>query len=203
MPTPDGAPAPGRKQVDWEAVEREYRAGQLSAREIGRIHGVSHTAINRRAKTEGWVQNLSGRVREAAEAKLVAAEVSSQVSAATTRETVETAAARVVQLVRSHRSDISALRAIVKRMVEGLARVAGGIPLQPGDDALLGSRQGAIDGSDKLASALQRMVALERQAFGLVDKDATEDRDEIRTIRRVIVRPGDSDPGGVPPAAGA
>jgi DNA-binding Lrp family transcriptional regulator len=39
-----------RMSVDWEAIEREYRAGQLSVREIARQQGLSHTAINKRAK---------------------------------------------------------------------------------------------------------------------------------------------------------
>ena len=56
--------ARSRSDADWEAVEREYRAGQLSIREIGRLHGVSHTAIAKRARKEGWSQNLAARVRK-------------------------------------------------------------------------------------------------------------------------------------------
>ena len=32
-----------KSSVDWEAIEREYRAGQLSLREIGRTYGVTDT----------------------------------------------------------------------------------------------------------------------------------------------------------------
>ena len=53
-----------RKSVDWEAIEREYRAGQLAVVEIGRQHGLSHTAINKRAKRDGWTRNLADRVRK-------------------------------------------------------------------------------------------------------------------------------------------
>ena len=42
-----------RPAIDWEKIEREYRAGQLSVVEIGRQHGISHTAINKRAKRDG------------------------------------------------------------------------------------------------------------------------------------------------------
>ena len=34
-----------RKPVDSEAIEREYRAGQLSLREIAKRNGVTDTAI--------------------------------------------------------------------------------------------------------------------------------------------------------------
>ena len=64
-----------RKLVDWEAIEREYRAGQLTVVEIGRQHGLSHTAINKRAKRDGWTRNLAGRVRKEVSARLVSEKV--------------------------------------------------------------------------------------------------------------------------------
>lgn len=39
---------------DWESIEFEWNAGQLSVSEIGRIFGVSHTAINKRAAKHNW-----------------------------------------------------------------------------------------------------------------------------------------------------
>jgi hypothetical protein len=35
---------------DWDAIEREYRAGQLSIKELARQHKLSDTAIHKRAK---------------------------------------------------------------------------------------------------------------------------------------------------------
>lgn len=100
-------------------------------------------------------------------------------------------------------ADIAALRQVIQRMTEGLARLVRGEPPQAGDEALLGARQSLIDGGDKLASAMLRLVSLERQARESAGKDPSEDQNEIGTVRRVIVRPGDTDPGGVPPAADA
>jgi predicted DNA-binding protein YlxM (UPF0122 family) len=48
---------------DWEAIEREYRAGQLSVREIARQYAVSEGAIRKRAKAEGWERALADVVR--------------------------------------------------------------------------------------------------------------------------------------------
>jgi len=39
---------------DWEAIEREYRAGDSSIRALAEKHGVSDTAIRKKAKAEGW-----------------------------------------------------------------------------------------------------------------------------------------------------
>lgn len=40
--------------IDWAGIERDYRAGVMSVREIAKWYGVSHTAINKRARAEGW-----------------------------------------------------------------------------------------------------------------------------------------------------
>src|SRR4051794_11457661 len=44
---------------DWASIEREYRGGDTSVSAIGRKHGLSHTAINKRAKKERWTRNQS------------------------------------------------------------------------------------------------------------------------------------------------
>ena len=85
-----------RKSVDWEAIEREYRAGQLTVVEIGRQHGLSHTAINKRAKRDGWTRNLADRVRKEVSARLVSEKVSPEAD----RAAIEPAVARGVQVVR-------------------------------------------------------------------------------------------------------
>lgn len=50
-------------EVDWGAVEVEYRAGQLSVREVARRHGVAYATLADRAKRLGWTRDLSGEVR--------------------------------------------------------------------------------------------------------------------------------------------
>lgn len=40
--------------TDWAAIEHVYCTTKQSARDIGRDHGISHTAINKRAKAAGW-----------------------------------------------------------------------------------------------------------------------------------------------------
>jgi hypothetical protein len=59
------SPTSERKGPNWEAVEREYRAGQVSVRGIARTSAVTEGAIRRRAKAEGWTRALAERVREA------------------------------------------------------------------------------------------------------------------------------------------
>ena len=60
-----------RKQIDWEAIEREYRSGSLSVAEIARQHKISHPAILKKAKKFGWKRSLSDQVRKRVTEKLV------------------------------------------------------------------------------------------------------------------------------------
>lgn len=42
------------KAIDWKAIERDYRAGVMSVREIAKWYGLSDTAIHKKAKADGW-----------------------------------------------------------------------------------------------------------------------------------------------------
>lgn len=191
--------------TDWEGIEREFRAGQLSVSEIGRQFGVSHTAINKRAKREGWTRDLSAKVRKEVSARLV----SEGVSAEGVRETIQLAAERGVQLVREHRSDIGSNRAVVTRLIEELSETIENIDeieedieeettprdgASPVERASLAKRRArmlsAVSLSSRastastLATALKTLIPLERQAFSLDDKggddpDKTPDKVDL------------------------
>jgi hypothetical protein len=181
------AEARRRSDADWEAVEREYRAGQLSTREIGRIHGVSHTAVSKRAKKEGWTQNLAARVREEVATRLV----SNEVATANARQVVEEAATRVIALVREHRRDIGSARQLVATLVtelqeasENVGEIEAGINDETANDqgsnrrkmmlkaVSLSTRSSAIA---NLSVAMRNLVGLERQAFSLDNGAPTTD----------------------------
>lgn len=42
------------KPIDWAGIERDYRAGVMSNREMARWYGISETAIRKKAKAEAW-----------------------------------------------------------------------------------------------------------------------------------------------------
>jgi len=112
--------ATARNEVDWENVERHYRAGLLSIRQLGKQSGVSAPAILKKAKKEGWTRDLTTKVREAVNTQLVNAEVNAEdaeTKKRTEREIVQQAAATIVQIVREHRKDIAKARAAVERML--------------------------------------------------------------------------------------
>lgn len=174
---------PQRKVVDWESVEREYRVGQLSVREIGVSHGVSHVAIAKRAKKYEWSRNLAPQVRSEIESKLVTDAVTNAVTAGNMKEIIQAAAERGVEVVRQHRSSLQIGHRLVKQLFsqleeaatlreeieETIAEATSGDKDDKRLNAMLKavalpSHAGVIK---DLATALGKIVVLERQAFGI------------------------------------
>ncbi len=54
-----------KREIDWVQIQSHYRAGLLSVREIAALQGISHTAIQNRAKTEKWERDLNAKVKSA------------------------------------------------------------------------------------------------------------------------------------------
>ena len=71
---------PQQRDVDWAAIERHYRAGELSLNEIAKRYGVSRPGIQKRAEREGWVRDLSKKIEQATQNKVVAAVAKQQVA---------------------------------------------------------------------------------------------------------------------------
>lgn len=152
-----------KRKTDPEAIEREYRAGQLSNREIAARFGVTEGAIRKRAKTESWERPLAGKVRQAVSEKLVRTD-STQSQRANDREIIEGAALRGFEVVRSHRRDISQLTAISNILATRLAAVLNSDPVE---GRCLGDKESPGDLLGKLTRVRARLIPLERQAYNL------------------------------------
>ena len=60
------------KMPDWERIEVQYSTGMFSSRRLADMHGLSHTAINKRAREKGWTRDLASVIQAAADAKVAA-----------------------------------------------------------------------------------------------------------------------------------
>lgn len=67
-----------KKPVDWEIVEKDYRAGLKSLRQLADEHGVSHVTIAKRAKKYGWEKNLEEKIQTTAKNKIARTVVNKQ-----------------------------------------------------------------------------------------------------------------------------
>lgn len=120
----DGADGSRSPSADWEAIERDYRAGLMSLREIAGQHGITEGAIRKRAKRDGWERDLSAKIQAQADALVRKAEVRAEVRnerTATEREIVEANAAAIAAIRLEHRADIRAGRELAKRLLVELA----------------------------------------------------------------------------------
>ncbi|SMH29583.1 terminase [Azospirillum agricola] len=60
-----------RQDIDWTAIEAEYRVGKLSNRQIGDRFGVSESAIRSRANKEKWVRTARESAHQSAHLPVV------------------------------------------------------------------------------------------------------------------------------------
>ena len=177
-----------KKAPDWERIEADYRAGLLSVREIAVAQGVSHVAIGKRAKRDGWERNLQAKIKAKADALVTKAEVTKEVTseqAVTERRIVEANAQVIAEIRVSHRRDIARARSLAMKLLDELEIQTDNIDLleqletaragEDGSDGLsrafqrVTSTSGRIDSAKKLAEALKVLVSMEREAYGIAE----------------------------------
>ncbi len=162
-----------KAKPDWEAINRDYRAGVLSVREVAAAHGLSsHSYILKRAKQdpENWKRDLSQRVQAAMTRKLVTSVVTAAEKEA---DIVEEASNVLIAVVRDHRVTIKKARVIESELYEDLQALNKKTgwtkaKAQPS----VGVRATTYH---TLISAQEKRIRLERQAFGIKDDARTDD----------------------------
>ena len=180
---------------DWERIELDYRAGVLTLRQIGTAHGITHGAVTKRAKRDGWERDLAAKIQAKADALVSKAVVSKLVSTGTSvseRQVVEANALAIADVRLAHRSDINRTRSITMSLLYELECQTGADNVamleqlgelmrsedDHGNDRLndlyqkIVSLPGRAKTMKDLGESLRVLVALERQAFGLDDKDS-------------------------------
>ena len=182
------------KQTDWEAIAAEYRSGTISNSELGRKYDVSEGAIRKRAKAQGWTKDLTEKVQTAVRDKLVRAEVreaNARTSSRTDAEIIEAAAETAVQVVQIHRRDVRNGRTICAALFAELQDtsanrelIAESIDSETQDDLSPNRRNQMMKAISlptraramlDLSAAMKNLVAVERQALNLDDKQDKQD----------------------------
>lgn len=165
-----------RSKIDWETIEKEYRAGQVSNVQIGKDHDVSETAIRKRAKKFGWEKDLSHKVRERVREKLVRAEV--RTPNANDDEIVEEMSDRGVKLVNLHRKDIAALRELEAGLIAELSGNPTKLYITQYQGNIIQQTVGLTAyersaAANNLANVQHKRIALERESYNLDEKGAS------------------------------
>lgn len=217
-PTSKAASSVKPATPDWERIELDYRAGIKSLREMADGAGVSHVTISKRAKTHGWVRNLAAKIQAKADDLVNKATVNRTVNAVnpvTERETVDANAQAVANVKLAHRTDIQRTRKITMQLLTELEEQASLEIVQALESVAFGLKATDMDADDlaevrdvledifskvrslptkakvlkDLGESLRVLVALERQAFGLDDKDNAL-VDPLTTLLHTIAKNG-------------
>jgi len=201
-PQASGATPAKRKRTDWEAVERDYRTGQFTLRELEAKHGADNGLISRKAKKDGWSQDLSKAIKAATNAKLVEELVSKEISSSQQKVSTAVLAAAEAnkEVILGHRRDIKFLRNMAFDMAEELQQV-GKVDLKNmaamlesedlNQEQLAALRDGVntltklptrILSVQRLTQTIARAQQLERQAFGLDSPEEAPPVDEVADL---------------------
>lgn len=163
-------PAP---KHDWRAIEIEYRAGQLAPKAIAALHQVPLRSLYIHARKEGWTRDLGPQVRRETQRLLIeetartAAIKDEQARPVTEDEIAIMAARRAVEVIHSHRVQITRMQALTEQ-IRGRA------------EALLLTELNSLDRCetaarimDAMSRAVERLQRAERVAFN-IDGDQRE-----------------------------
>ncbi|EPJ3765149.1 TPA: hypothetical protein ACKRFF_001246 [Providencia stuartii] len=176
------------KRPDWEAIESAYRAGVMSIREIASQYEITHQAISKRAKKEGWERDLKAKVKDRAENLVAKREVASLVAtekAISERQLIEANAEVIANVRMGHRGDIRRARELTNNLFDELSAECADVPalrklgelmFSPDDNGRdklneiyhsIISLPERVKSAKALSETLKNLVGLERQAYGL------------------------------------
>jgi hypothetical protein len=190
-----------RKEVDWDGMEPEWRAGIISKLQLSEKYCVSRAAIDKHWDKLGVERDLTAKIRQAADALVTSDAVAVAGDQVTARPEVdEGAVVRAnaelqANVIRGQRKDVMRYRTLCQTLVAELESESNdpnvfhelGELLKSGDastDKLNEAYRKAIslpqriDGIKKLAETLKTLIGLERQAFGIADNAEGETKKE-------------------------
>lgn len=187
---------PGKRRVDWDAMEADWRAGVKPVLQLSKEHGVSRAAILKHWDKEGVQRDLAARIEARANSLVTQAAVTREVtpeSRVTERNIVEANAAVIADAVINQRADVKRARATVQRLwalvdaelnhpadLAALGEMMRSPDEQGGDrlhdmyEAAIGLPQ-QIKNVKLLADAIKIMIELERKVLRIDDTPFEED----------------------------
>ena len=205
-----GVAASGKRRTDWEAVERDYRTGRFTLRELETKYEVNNSTISRRADKHGWTQDLSTAIKQATNAKLIQSIVAAECSTAqqNAADTVLAAAEVNKQVILGHRKGLQELTSVKRTLLDQIQQAAALLPdlaeviemvrkpddngIDRANDALRKamSRSALVDDLKKLADVDEKVRKGEREAFDLdldpAKQAATDDTKRLSDVELAL-----------------
>lgn len=183
-----------KPEVDWEEIERLYRADLRTNAQLAKDFGVHASTIRRRAEKGQWKRDLKSRIKERANAIVQQRAVNSLASDQIARDdmTIEENAQLTANVRLSHRQDIGDARSIAMTLLDDLKAQIGTDNRARLEDLFIAALkankidESALEAYERvtsltnhvrvmkdLADTMTKLVTLERQAYGLDDMDSS------------------------------
>lgn len=191
------------EQIDWVPIYKEYRINQKSLRQIAVEFKVQPSAISRKAKAEGWIQDKKKEVDDLSRAQLlVSNREKATLKATPTKEDIEIAATTRTNIVLGHRIGLKRLCVVKDKMLDQIESVVDNFsdlaaliadmrnPDESGQDRANDKlkrcmdRSTVIDDLKKLAEIDEKIRKGEREAFG-IDDGQTSDNPVDALLRKI------------------
>jgi len=181
-----------KKEVDWTALEVDYRANMKSMRQLAAEYGISTARIGQVADERSWVRDLAAKIAAKTQAKLDRSILDTKLDneASSNKRQLEGAVVEAnaelrVNVQLSQRKDIQRSRHLAMALLEELEVQTSdvgalhdlGDMLRKEDDKgadklndlyhKIISMPGRVDSMKKLSETLKNLIALERQAYNI------------------------------------
>jgi len=166
-----------QKDIDWPAIEADYRAGIKPLRAIADDAStadvkVSEAAIRKHAKACGWERDLEDRIAVRREALVRKQEIAKQVAHVShidERREVEIAAQTQANVIIRHKSEIGRCQALCDDLLTELSAQA----MNPDDLAALAELSALSEGQDVDEAEAGRKIAAFQKLLKLGDRADT------------------------------
>ena len=205
-----------RKQVDYDRIEAGWRAGLLSPRQLAAAYTeetgetVSHAAIIKHFSNRGVPRDLSAKIHAKADALVTAAMVTGKVTPGTKipeRRIVDEGATMVADVKLAHRHDIHRARRLNNRLMDELEQQTDPATLaklqelaaavvapgeKPGRDRFAELLEAVISLPERsktmkmMVESLQKLVDMERQAYGIRDEGGGGEAGDQEFLERLL-----------------
>lgn len=205
--------------VDWDAIRRQYRLGKKSNTQLSDDFKVSVSSIGRKARDQGWVVDKSEEVDAVTNALLIQnASGNANPNATPTQLEIKAAAQTNADVVLGHRKLIGRTQNLFTTLLEELEVASDrqgqallsmlieltNAPDEDEDEVTARARMermrkqrtqllegsNRIDSAKRLTEMLEKLVRMEREAFGIDNNKGSEGGYE-EMLRRVLQQAGE------------
>ena len=199
------------KKIDYDRIEPGWRAGLLSPHQLAALYTeetgqkVSHAAIIKHFKKSGIARDLSSKINDRANAMVTEAMVTGKVASKPSipdSSIIEQGSVQVATVKLAHRRDIHRARNLANALLDELEKQTDPITLALLADLGELLRNPDDKGMDKLndlyhaiialpersktmkvlVESLQKLVDMERTAFGMDAKGADDDKKGVEAV---------------------